>query len=69
MSSEKLSTTGEIAQRYGVPLHRIEYLVKARGIEPTARAGHIRVFSEADVGRIGKELDRVDERMGGTSNE
>ena len=52
-------TVGEIARRLSVPLHRVEYVIRSRGISPTARAGNIRVFSESDVRRIGSELDRI----------
>ena len=54
-------TVGEIARWLGVPVHRIEYLVRARGIEPSGWAGHARVFSEAEVERIASELRRIDE--------
>jgi hypothetical protein len=52
-------TVGEIARRLNVPLHRVEYVIRSRGISPTTRAGNIRVFSESDVRRIGSELDRI----------
>jgi len=52
-------TVGEIARRLQVPLHRVQYVIRSRGISPTTRAGNIRVFSESDVRRIGRELDRI----------
>lgn len=51
-----LPTVGEIARRQGVPLHRVEYLIRARGIRPSGWAGNARVFSEEDVERIAREL-------------
>lgn len=58
-------TVGEIARRLGQPVHRIEYLIRARRIEPTGRAGNARIFSEADVERISSEIRRIDlEREG-----
>ena len=42
-------TVGSIADRLGVPVHRIRYVVESRGIEPTGRAGNARVFTDADL--------------------
>ena len=53
-------TVGEIARRLGVPVHRIEYVIRARKIEPTGRAGNVRVFTDADVDHIRAELRRID---------
>ena len=52
-------TIGAIAKRYRVPLHRVEYVIRARGIRPASLAGNVRVFSEDDVDRIGNELRRI----------
>lgn len=52
-------TVGEIARRLGVPLHRVEYVIRSRQISPTARAGNARLFTEADVRRIESELARI----------
>jgi DNA-binding transcriptional MerR regulator len=52
-------TTGEIAIKYGVPVHRVLYLIRARGIEPVSRAGNSYVYDGADVERIGAELRRM----------
>ncbi len=49
-------TVGEIARRLGEPVHRVEYVIRARGLKPVAWAGHARVFAEADVDRIAAEL-------------
>lgn len=58
-------TVGEIARRLGVPVHKVEYVVRARGIVPVAWAGNARVFAESDVARIASELARIDEEKGG----
>jgi DNA-binding transcriptional MerR regulator len=55
-------TVGEIARRIGVPIHRVEYVIRARRIEPTGRAGNIRIFTEADVDLIGFELRQMGRR-------
>ena len=58
-------TVGAIAERLGKPLHRIEYIIRARKIQPTGVAGNVRVFSESDVERISRELNRIDDERGG----
>ena len=58
-------TIGEIARRLGHPPHRVEYVIDSRGIRPASRAGHIRVFTEADLSRIASELRRIDEEREG----
>ncbi len=53
-------TVGEISRRVGRPIHRIEYIIRARGIRPARVAGNCRIFSEADVRKIAEELDAID---------
>ena len=63
---DKALTIGEIARRLGAPIHRIAYIISSRGLKATLRAGHIRVFSEADVTYIEQVLRRIAaERQGG----
>lgn len=52
----RLLTIGEISRLLGVELHRVEYIVRARGIRPVERAGRLRVFSQEDANRIAVEL-------------
>ena len=52
-------TVGEIARRLGEPVHRIEYILRTREIQPMGWAGNARVFSEADVRFIASELQRI----------
>jgi DNA-binding transcriptional MerR regulator len=54
-------TVGEIARRLSVPIHKVEYVIRARGIVPVAWAGNARVFGEADVQRIASELRRIED--------
>jgi DNA-binding transcriptional MerR regulator len=49
-------TVGVIAERLGVPIHRVAYLVRSRNLQPTARAGRLRVFDDAAVELIRREL-------------
>lgn len=58
-------TVGEIGRRLGVPVHKVEYVIRARGIVPVAWAGNARVFSETDVHRIAAELRRIEDEKGG----
>lgn len=58
-------TVGEIARRLGVPIHRVEYLLRARKIQPSGWAGNSRVFTDGDVNYIAAELRRIDVEKGG----
>lgn len=49
-------TSAEIARRVGLPKHAIDYLVKARGIQPVSRAGMARVFDDGALEAIRAEL-------------
>jgi hypothetical protein len=47
MSSTKaLLTTGAIARRLNIPVHRVEHLIQSRRIDPVSRAGNLRIFDE-----------------------
>jgi hypothetical protein len=54
-----MPTIGEIARRLGQPIHRIEYVIRARGIRPCGWAGNARVFPEGAIGVIAAELERI----------
>lgn len=54
------STVGEIARRSSFPAHRVEYVIRSRGIIPSGRAGNAYIYSEADVRRIVSELQIID---------
>lgn len=56
-----LPTVGVIARGERVPLHRVEYVISSRGIQPEGMAGNARVFSDAAVARIKSELQRIDD--------
>ncbi len=63
-SAPAVPTVGEIVRRLSEPLHRIEYVIRARDIRPVGWAGNARIFSEADVDYIRSELRRIDEERG-----
>ncbi len=53
-------TVGEIARRTGYPVHKIEYVIRSRNLQPATVAGNARVFSETDVEFIAHELHRIE---------
>ncbi len=70
----RLHTVGEISERLSEPLHRVEYVIKARKIEPIAWAGNARVFS-SDAARVIAEalghpqnLNHVAQGQGGSAD-
>lgn len=59
--SAQIASLGEIARRLDVPIHRVEYVVRTRNIEPTLIAGGRHFYSVASVQRIGSEINRIAE--------
>jgi hypothetical protein len=53
---DQLVTVGDIARRLGVPTHRVQYVILARGIKPAGRAGVLRLFDAEAVERIAAAL-------------
>ena len=66
--STRALTVGEIARRLGYPLHRVQYVIRSRNIEPQQRAGNARVFSESDLQFIGSVLRRIDAEQRGVQS-
>ena len=65
LDENTIFTVGVIAERLRQPLHKVEYVIRARQIKPLGRAGNARVFSLAAVERISSELERIErERVG-----
>lgn len=62
--SELLLTVGEIARLTNQSIHRIEYLIRSRNIQPLQRAGNLRVFSGADLAALKTEIEMIDSRKG-----
>lgn len=60
MLTPSIATIGEIARRLAVPVHRIEYVIRARGIPPCGRAGNTRVFAEETVKTIAAALQQIE---------
>jgi hypothetical protein len=60
-----LMTPGRIAERLGVPLPRVLYILSTRPhIQPSARAGCLRLFDRQAVAQILHELNAIDARRG-----
>ncbi|MEZ6243372.1 MAG: hypothetical protein R3B57_10045 [Phycisphaerales bacterium] len=64
-ASSKLWTITRISEHLGVPRHRVEYIVAAREIQPTERAGNARVFTDEQVQLIAAALTRQGEWLPG----
>jgi len=58
-----MPTVGEIARRLNEPVHRIEYVLRTRDIQPIGMAGNARVYTEEDVERIAAFLAEIDEQQ------
>lgn len=69
ISAPALLTIGEIARRLNEPIHRIEYVIRARRIRPCGRAGNARVFGEESVEAISLELHRINAAKGREQDE
>lgn len=64
-----LLTVGELAKRLDVPIHRVEYLIRSRNLQPAQRAGNNRVFTESDLQYLAGIINRAAEdarRQGST---
>jgi hypothetical protein len=58
-------TLGEVARQLGESESRTKYAISTYRIEPTARVGILRCWTEADLPRIRSALARVAARRGG----
>ncbi len=54
----RILTTGDLARLLGIPLHRVEYLLRTRDIPEAGRAGNLRVFGQAALETLRDELRR-----------
>lgn len=65
MTEPTLLTPGVIAKRFGIPVHRVLYVLGTRPhIRPKARAGTLRLYDEAAVVSIYVELNAIEARKG-----
>ena len=62
MDIKKSLTVGEIAKRLDCPIHKVEYLISSRNINPVERAGNLRIFAN-DVVEILRDEIKQGERL------
>ncbi len=64
----RLRTPGVLAADLDVPLHRVLYILQTRDhINPSARAGQLRLYDREAIALIRHELNAIDARReGGT---
>jgi hypothetical protein len=61
--SPRLLTPGVIASELGVPLHRVLHVLASRQhIQPTARAGTLRLYDRRAMAMVRHELNAIDAR-------
>ena len=56
MPSQTYLAVGQIAEKLGVPVHRVTYIIRTRGMTASFKAGVSRVFDERTVRRIAGEF-------------
>ena len=54
-----LMTLGQIARRLDQPIHRVKYAIERYRIEPTQRAGILRLWNEDGLARIERSVRRL----------
>lgn len=60
----ELKTVGDVARGEGVPAHRVAYAIETYHIEPTQRAGILRLYDESKIVVIRSALRRIAKRSG-----
>jgi hypothetical protein len=53
-------TVGAIARDLSEPIHRVQYAIRTRGIEPESIAGNLRIFPPEAVERVADVLRDID---------
>jgi predicted transcriptional regulator len=57
-----MNTIGVIAQRLGVPIHKVEYAIRSQQIKAESKAGIAKVYSDDQVEQISRALDKIKTR-------
>ncbi len=66
MTTPRLRTPGVLAELLGVPLHRVDYILRTRRhIRPTARAGRLRLYDYTALAMLRHELNAIDSHRAG----
>ena len=50
------ATVGQISKRLGVEIHKVQYMIKSRGVEPAAKAGNAHIYTEDQVTHLAELL-------------
>ena len=62
-SIPSLWTPGRIAEELGVPVHRIQHILRTRHhIKPVALASNVRLYRNETVAQVRHELNAIDAR-------
>lgn len=62
-TTPRLRTPGVLAELLGVPLHRVEYILRTRPhIRAAARAGRLRLYDNHALALLRHELNSIDAR-------
>lgn len=57
----QLTTAGVIARKLGVPLHRVQYVLRTRThIKHTAWGGNLRLFPREAIAMVSDELELIE---------
>jgi len=62
--SKPYYATGDISRMLCEPKHRVEFVIKSRGIVPSFRAGNARVFDRQHLDLIADAIREIDRRKG-----
>ncbi len=57
--NNNLMTLGTLAERLGIKIHRAEYLVRSRHVQPAGTAGRYRLFDGKTLEKLQRELKRA----------
>lgn len=57
-----LASVGDIGRKLNVPAHRVDYVIKSRGVRPVARIGGWRVFDRDGAERITRGVAEIERR-------
>lgn len=64
----RLVTIGVIAEELGVPVDRVNRVLRTRShIRPRAYAGNVRLFDNDAIAQVRYEINRIDARRSGRS--
>jgi hypothetical protein len=70
MTAPRLITPGVIARELEEPLHRVVHVLATRDhIQPSARAGTLRLYDRGAVAMVRQELNAIDARRCGQGGE